>query len=145
MGKRLYIPAMKREILYLVVEKAIVDNNINTEDEVAVISELEGPFKDDSGYHFVISRGGHVICDRQLQRPADAVNYYNAEGIVVGYVLTQDETGAQQKINAAQVESLHTVLKVLNRVFPKATVKVMRNNALEQDVKSWFAEVPASD
>ena len=36
-------------------------------------------------------------------------------------------------------------LKVLNRVFPKATVKVMRNNALEQDVKSWFAEVPASD
>ena len=125
---------MKREILYLVVEKAIVDNNIDTEDEVAVVSELEGPFKDDSGYHFVISRGGHVICDRQLQRPADAV-----------YVLTQDETGAQQKINAAQVESLHTVLKVLNRVFPKATVKVMRNNALEQDVKSWFAEVPASD
>ena len=92
MGKRLYIPAMKREILYLVVEKAIVDNNIDTEDEVAVVSELEGPFKDDSGYHFVISRGGHVICDRQLQRPADAVNYYNAEGIVVGYVLTQDET-----------------------------------------------------
>ena len=128
MGKRLYIPAMKREILYLVVEKAIVDNNIDTEDEVAVVSELEGPFKDDSGYHFIISRGGHVICDRQLQRPADAVNYYNAEGIVVGYVLTQDE-----------------VLKVLNRVFPKATVKVMRNNALEQDVKSWFAEVPASD
>ena len=84
---------MKREILYLVVEKAIVDNNIDTEDEVAVVSELEGPFKDDSGYHFVISRGGHVICDRQLQRPADAVNYYNAEGIVVGYVLTQDETG----------------------------------------------------
>ena len=83
---------MKREILYLVVEKAIVDNNIDTEDEVAVVSELEGPFKDDSGYHFVISRGGHVICDRQLQRPADAVNYYNAEGIVVGYVLTQDET-----------------------------------------------------
>ena len=73
------------------------------------------------------------------------MNYYNAEGIVVGYVLTQDETGAQQKINAAQVESLHTVLKVLNRVFPKATVKVMRNNVLEQDVKSWFAEVPASD
>ena len=34
---------MKREILYLVVEKAIVDNNIDTEDEVAVVSELEGP------------------------------------------------------------------------------------------------------
>ena len=93
---------MKREILYLVVEKAIVDNNIDTEDEVAVVSELEGPFKDDSGYHFIISRGGHVICDRQLQRPADAVNYYNAEGIVVGYVLTQDETAQSHREGDAE-------------------------------------------
>ena len=136
---------MKREILYLVVEKAIVDNNIDTEDEVAVVSELEGPFKDDSGYHFIISRGGHVICDRQLQRPADAVNFYNAEGIVVGYVVTQDETGAQQKINAAQTDALHTALMVLHRVFPKASVKVMRNSALEQEVESWLAEGSASD
>ena len=136
---------MKREILYLVVEKAIVDNNIDTEDEVAVVSELEGPFKDDSGYHFIISRGGHVICDRQLQRPADAVNYYNAEGIVVGYVVTQDETGAQQKINTAQTDALHTALMVLHRVFPKATVKVIRNSALEQEVESWLAEGSASD
>ena len=31
MGKRLAIPAMKREILYLVVEKAVVDNIIDTD------------------------------------------------------------------------------------------------------------------
>ena len=145
MGKRLYIPAMKREILYLVVEKAVVDNIINTDDTDAVISELKGPFKDDSGYHFLINREGRVACDRQLQRPADAVNFYNAEGIVVGYVVTQDETGAQQKINAAQTDALHTALMVLHRVFPKATVKVMRNSALEQEVESWLAEGAASD
>ena len=145
MGKRLYIPAMKREILYLVVEKAVVDNIINTDDTDAVISELKGPFKDDSGYHFLINREGWVACDRQLQRPADAVNFYNAEGIVVGYVVTQDETGAQQKINAAQTDALHTALMVLHRVFPKATVKVMRNSALEQEVESWLAEGSASD
>jgi len=145
MGKRLYIPAMKREILYLVVEKAVVDNIIDTDDTDAVISELKGPFKDDSGYHFLINREGRMTCDRQLQRPADAVNFYNAEGIVVGYVVTQDETGAQQKINAAQTDALHTALMVLHRVFPKATVKVMRNSALEQEVESWLAEGSASD
>ena len=136
---------MKREILYLVVEKAVVDNIINTDDTDAVISELKGPFKDDSGYHFLINREGRVACDRQLQRPVDAVNFYNAEGIVVGYVVTQDETGAQQKINAAQTDALHTALMVLHRVFPKATVKVIRNSALEQEVESWLAEGSASD
>ena len=136
---------MKREILYLVVEKALVDNCIDTDDTDAVVSELKGPFKDDSGYHFIVNRAGRIVCDRQLQRPADAVNFYNAEGIVLGYVVTQDETGAQQKIKDAQVDALHTALMVLHRVFPKATVKVMRNNALEQEVASWFAEESASD
>ena len=60
-------------------------------------------------------------------------------------LMAESEIEVRLNSEQRQVESLHTVLKVLNRVFPKATVKVMRNNALEQDVKSWFAEVPASD
>ena len=123
MTKRQYIPAMKREILYLIVEKAVVSNSCNSENMDEVVDELKGPFKDDSGFHFLISRSGMLMTDRQLQQPSDAATYYNAEGIAIGYVVAQDESGATQKINSEQTATVHTVLAVLQRVFPKATVK----------------------
>lgn len=123
MTKRQYIPAMKREILYLIVEKAVVSNSCNSENMDEVTSELKGPFKDDSGYHFLISRNGALMADRQLQQPSDAATYYNAEGIAIGYVVAQDESGATQKISAEQMQTVRTAVTVLQRVFPKATVK----------------------
>ena len=45
----------------------------------------------------------------------------------MGYVVRQDETGAVGKISTAQVETLRTALLVLRRIFPKATVKVIKN------------------
>jgi hypothetical protein len=123
MTKRQYIPAMKREILYLIVEKAVVDNCIDSENLEEVSGELKGAFKDDSGYHFIVSRSGVLMADRQLQRPADAATYYNAEGIAIGYIATQDESGATQKISSEQMQTVRTAVTVLQRVFPKATVK----------------------
>ncbi len=123
MTKRQYIPAMKREILYLIVEKAVVSNSCDSENMDEVTSELKGPFKDDSGFHFLISRSGALTADRLLQRPSDAATYYNAEGIAIGYVVAQDENGAMQKISSEQMATVRTAVTVLQRVFPKATVK----------------------
>lgn len=114
---------MKREILYLIVEKAVVGNGVDGENLQEVSDELKGPFKDDSGFHFLISREGELMADRQLQRPADAATFYNAEGIAIGYVAARDESGATQKISPQQRKTLSVVLKVLQRVFPKASVK----------------------
>ena len=127
MTKRMYIPAMRRDILYLIVEKAVVDSYIDTENEEVVVGQLKGCFKDDSGFHFLVTPH-----DRLLQRPADAATFYNAEGVAVGYVVRQDETGAVGKISTAQVETLRTALLVLRRIFPKATVKVIKNTTLEE-------------
>ncbi len=132
MTKRMYIPAMRRDILYLVVEKAVVDSYIDTENQEEVVGQLKGCFKDDSGFHFLITQQGTLICDRQLQRPADAATYYNAEGVAVGYIVKQDESGAMQKITAAQVATVRTAVMVLRRIFPKATVKVIKNSTLEK-------------
>ena len=132
MTKRMYIPAMRRDILYLIVEKAVVDNYIDTENEEEVVGQLKGCFKDDSGFHFLVTPQGRLVCDRLLQRPADAATFYNAEGVAVGYVVRQDETGAVGKISTAQVETLRTALLVLRRIFPKATVKVIKNTTLEE-------------
>ncbi len=123
MTKRQYIPAMKREILYIIVEKAVVSNDCNSENKDEVTSELRGPFKDDSGYHFLVSRSGVLMADRQLQRPSDAASYYNAEGIAIGYVVQQDEDGPMQKITPEQLQTVHTAALVLQRVFPKASIK----------------------
>jgi hypothetical protein len=91
---------------------------------------------------------------RQLLDGGDKGGFNNQKRKLPGFVFmseimpntSPDKKGNPRPEDRWRVqESLHTVLKVLNRVFPKATVKVMRNNALEQDVKSWFAEVPASD
>ena len=82
-----------------------------------------------------------MICDRQLQRPADAATYYNAEGIAVGYVVKQDESGAMQKITAAQVATLRTAVMVMRRIFPKATVKVIKNATLEKELVEDEEEV----
>ena len=132
---------MRREILYLVVEKAVVDSYIDTENEQEVTGQLKGCFKDDSGFHFLITPQGTMICDRQLQRPADAATYYNAEGIAVGYVVKQDESGAMQKITAAQVATLRTAVMVMRRIFPKATVKVIKNATLEKELVEDEEEV----
>ena len=131
MTKRMYIPAMRRDILYLIVEKAVVDS-YDTENEEVVVGQLKGCFKDDSGFHFLVTPQGRLVCDRLLQRPADAATFYNAEGVAVGYVVRQDETGAVGKISTAQVETLRTALLVLRRIFPKATVKVIKNTTLEE-------------
>ena len=132
MTKRMYIPAMRRDILYLIVEKAVVDSYIDTENEEVVVGQLKGCFKDDSGFHFLVTPQGRLVSDRLLQRPADAATFYNAEGVAVGYVVRQDETGAVGKISTAQVETLRTALLVLRRIFPKATVKVIKNSTLEE-------------
>ena len=134
MTKRMYIPAMRRDILYLVVEKAVVDSYIDTENQDEVVAQLKGCFKDDSGFHFLVTPQGRLVCDRLLQRPADAATYYNAEGVAVGYIVRQDETGAVGKVTTAQVETLRTVLTVMQRIFPKASVKVIKNNALEKEL-----------
>ena len=128
----MYIPAMKRDILYLVVEKAVVDSYIDTENQDEVVAQLKGCFKDDSGFHFLVTPQGTLVCDRLVQRPADAATFYNAEGVAVGYIVKQDETGAVAKISTAQVETLRTALLVLRRIFPKATVKVIKNATLEE-------------
>ena len=134
MTKRMYIPAMRRDILYLVVEKAVVDNYIDTENEQEVTGQLKGCFKDDSGFHFLVTPRGRLTCDRLLQRPADAATYYNAEGVAVGYIVKQDESGAVGKVTAAQVDTLHTALTVMQRIFPKATVKIIKNATLEKQL-----------
>ena len=134
MTKRMYIPAMRRDILYLVVEKAVVDNYIDTENEQEVTGQLKGCFKDDSGFHFLVTPQGRLVCDRLLQRPADAATYYNAEGVAVGYIVKQDESGAVGKVTAAQVDTLHTALTVMQRIFPKATVKIIKNATLEKQL-----------
>ena len=134
MTKRMYIPAMRRDILYLVVEKAVVDSYIDTENQDEVVAQLKGCFKDDSGFHFLVTPQGRLVCDRLLQRPADAATYYNAEGVAVGYIVKQDETGAVGKISTAQMETLRTALTVMQRIFPKASVKVIKNNALEKEL-----------
>ena len=134
MTKRMYIPAMRRDILYLVVEKAVVDNYIDTENEQEVTGQLKGCFKDDSGFHFLVTPRGRLTCDRLLQRPADAATYYNAEGVAVGYIVKQDESGAVGKVTAAQVETLRTALTVMQRIFPKATVKIIKNATLEKQL-----------
>ena len=128
----MYIPAMNRDILYLVVEKAVVDSYIDSENQEEVVDQLKGCFKDDSGFHFLVTPQGRLVCDRLLQRPADAATFYNAEGVAVGYVVKQDETGAVGKISTAQMETLRTALLVLRRIFPKATVKVIKNTTLEK-------------
>ena len=125
---------MRRDILYLVVEKAVVDSYIDTENQEEVIGQLKGCFKDDSGFHFLVSRNGVLMADRQLQRPADAATYYNAEGIAIGYVVKQDESGATQKISSEQVATVRTALTVMQRIFPKATVKVIKNSTLEKEL-----------
>lgn len=130
----MYIPAMKRDILYLVVEKAVVDNYIDTENEQEVTGQLKGCFKDDSGFHFLVTPRGRLTCDRLLQRPADAATYYNAEGVAVGYIVKQDESGAVGKVTAAQVDTLRTALTVMQRIFPKATVKIIKNATLEKQL-----------
>ena len=134
MTKRMYIPAMRRDILYLVVEKAVVDNYIDTENEQEVTGQLKGCFKDDSGFHFLVTPQGRLVCDRLLQRPADAATYYNAEGVAVGYIVKQDESGAVGKVTAAQVDTLRTALTVMQRIFPKATVKIIKNATLEKQL-----------
>ena len=134
MTKRMYIPAMRRDILYLVVEKAVVDNYIDTENEQEVTGQLKGCFKDDSGFHFLVTPQGRLVCDRLLQRPADAATFYNAEGVAVGYIVKQDESGAVGKVTAAQVDTLHTALTVMQRIFPKATVKIIKNATLEKQL-----------
>ena len=133
---------MRREILYLVVEKAVVDNYIDTENEGEVVGQLKGCFKDDSGFHFLVTPKGTLICDRQLQRPADAATYYNAEGIAVGYVVKQDESGAMQRITAAQVATLRTAVMVMRRIFPKASVKVIKNSTLEKELSDEEEDDP---
>ena len=125
---------MRRDILYLVVEKAVVDNYIDTENEQEVTGQLKGCFKDDSGFHFLVTPRGRLTCDRLLQRPADAATYYNAEGVAVGYIVKQDESGAVGKVTAAQVETLRTALTVMQRIFPKATVKIIKNATLEKQL-----------
>ena len=125
---------MRRDILYLVVEKAVVDNYIDTENEQEVTGQLKGCFKDDSGFHFLVTPRGRLTCDRLLQRPADAATYYNAEGVAVGYIVKQDESGAVGKVTAAQVDTLRTVLMVMQRIFPKATVKIIKNATLEKQL-----------
>ena len=118
---------MRREILYLVVEKAIVDNNIDTEDEVAVVSELEGPFKDDSGYHFIISRGGNVICDRQLQRPADPLLYLLSS---LRYDITDLQTPLTGRKADIQPGKRHTVHII--RLFLICRPRVLRQHPQER-------------
>ena len=125
---------MRRDILYLVVEKAVVDNYIDTENEQEVTGQLKGCFKDDSGFHFLVTPRGRLTCDRLLQRPADAATYYNAEGVAVGYIVKQDESGAVGKISTAQKETLRTALTVMQRIFPKATVKIIKNATLEKQL-----------
>ena len=125
---------MRRDILYLVVEKAVVDNYIDTENEEEVVGQLKGCFKDDSGFHFLVTPRGRLTCDRLLQRPADAATFYNAEGVAVGYIVKQDESGAVGKVTAAQVDTLHTALTVMQRIFPKATVKIIKNATLEKQL-----------
>ena len=125
---------MRRDILYLVVEKAVVDNYIDTENEQEVTGQLKGCFKDDSGFHFLVTPRGRLTCDRLLQRPADAATFYNAEGVAVGYIVKQDESGAVGKVTAAQVDTLRTALTVMQRIFPKATVKIIKNATLEKQL-----------
>ena len=125
---------MRRDILYLVVEKAVVDNYIDTENEQEVTGQLKGCFKDDSGFHFLVTPRGRLTCDRLLQRPADAATFYNAEGVAVGYIVKQDESGAVGKVTAAQVATLRTAMLVMQRIFPKATVKIIKNATLEKQL-----------
>ena len=125
---------MRRDILYLVVEKAVVDNYIDTENEQEVTGQLKGCFKDDSGFHFLVTPQGRLVCDRLLQRPADAATFYNAEGVAVGYIVRQDESGAVGKVTAAQVDTLRTAMLVMQRIFPKATVKIIKNATLEKQL-----------
>ena len=125
---------MRRDILYLVVEKAVVDNYIDTENEQEVTGQLKGCFKDDSGFHFLVTPQGRLVCDRLLQRPADAATFYNAEGVAVGYIVKQDESGAVGKVTAAQADTLRTALTVMQRIFPKATVKIIKNATLEKQL-----------
>ena len=70
-----------------------------------------------------MSRSGVLMADRQLQRPSDVASYYNAEGIAIGYVVQQDEDGPMQKITPEQLQTVHTAALVLQRVFPKASLK----------------------
>ena len=63
-----------------------------------------------------------------------AATYYNAEGVAVGYIVKQDESGAVGKVTAAHVDTLHTALTVMQRIFPKATVKIIKNATLEKQL-----------
>ena len=63
-----------------------------------------------------------------------AASCYNAEGVAVGYIVKQDESGAVGKVTAAQVDTLRTALTVMQRIFPKATVKIIKNATLEKQL-----------
>ena len=52
----------------------------------------------------------------------------------MGYIVKQDESGAVGKVTAAQVDTLRTVLTVMQRIFPKATVKIIKNATLEKQL-----------
>ena len=133
--RRLHIPAMRREILYIIVKPATVDGQTidgvfhptaaDLEDKDWVKRNLINGWRDNTGFHFLLSPQGQVWHDIMLQHPGNSSPGYNADGIIIGCLAVLGEDGKiKQQVTQKQQMVASAMARTLMRVFPKATFKM---------------------
>lgn len=133
--RRLHVPTMKREILYIILKPAVIDGQTKDgvfkpteaelEDWDALKRNLMSPWVDNTGFHFIISPEGKVFADIIPQRPGEASPGYNADAIIIGCVALRDGDGRIcQQATLKQLHVAKGVVRILKSIFPKATFKL---------------------
>ena len=139
--RRLHIPAMKREILYIIVKPATIGGKVKDdvfhptadelEDEKTVKGCLMSPWTDNTGFHLLVSPQGQVWPDIIMQRNGEASPGYNADGILIGCIALRGEDGKYcQQVRPQQHLVAKALVRTLKSVFPKATFKMGNSYAM---------------
>ena len=138
MAKRMHIPALRRDIKYIIVMAATLNldediksvsdedqltQTLEDEDQVKVI--LMRPWVENTGFHLLITPQGKVIADILMQRPGEALSGYNAEGILIGCVAVRGTEGKNVR-TATPTQRLMArgLVLALMKIFPKAVFKM---------------------
>ena len=138
MAKRMHIPAMRRDINYIIVKAATLDldeesGSVSDEDQLTKTLEDEDqvkvmlirPWVENTGFHLLITPQGKVIADILMQRPGEASPGYNTEGILIGCVAVRGSEGKYiRTATPTQRLMAHGLVLALMKIFPKAVFKM---------------------
>lgn len=123
----------RHSVRYIVVHCSATRSNMHYSAEQLDYDHRQRGFQQ-AGYHYYISRDGHITPLRPLDMPGAHARGYNRTSIAVCYegVLMPDGTPADTR-TPSQCVALDVLIRSLKRVFSRATVVGHRDLSPDRD------------